>query len=78
MLGWRHAFGDTTPEITHAFAALRPFSVTGSPIAQNAVAVDAGLALDLTPNATLAISYQGQIAVQAQNHGLKANMGTRF
>ncbi|EKJ94744.1 outer membrane autotransporter barrel domain-containing protein [Bradyrhizobium lupini HPC(L)] len=78
MLGWRHAFGDTTPEITHAFAGSSPFTVAGSPIAQNTVAVEVGLTLDLTPNATLGISYQGQIAGQAQDHGLKANLGIRF
>lgn len=78
MLGWRHALGDTTPEMTHAVAGSNAFTIAGSPIAQNALAVEVGLSLDLTPNATLGVSYQGQIAGQAQDHGLKANLGIRF
>ncbi|UPA26677.1 autotransporter domain-containing protein [Shinella oryzae] len=78
MLGWRHALGDTTPEMTHAFAGSNAFTIAGSPIAQNALAVEVGLSLDLTSNATLGVSYQGQIAGQAQEHGLKANLGIRF
>uniref|UniRef100_UPI0013D08688 autotransporter domain-containing protein n=1 Tax=Klebsiella pneumoniae TaxID=573 RepID=UPI0013D08688 len=60
MLGWRHAFGDTTPYQTLAFTGGSPFSIAGAPIARNAAAVEAGLDLNLTPSATLGLSYGGQ------------------
>ncbi len=33
-LGWRHAFGDTAPTTTLAFAGGSPFSIAGAPIAE--------------------------------------------
>ena len=59
MLGWRHAFGDTTPISTHAFAGSEVFSIAGIPIARDAAPVEAGLQFDLSSNAILNIAYQG-------------------
>ncbi|MEO9340327.1 autotransporter domain-containing protein [Mesorhizobium sp. SB112] len=78
MIGWRHAFGDTIPESSHAFAGSDVFTIAGSPIGRNALVLDAGLDLDLTPDATLGLSYQGQFASGAQDHGFKANLAIRF
>jgi uncharacterized protein with beta-barrel porin domain len=30
-VGWQHAFGDVTPELTQAFLGSMPFTVTGVP-----------------------------------------------
>ncbi len=48
-LGWRHAFGDVTPDTTFAFnaGAGLPFAIGGVPIARDAALVDLGLALQL-------------------------------
>lgn len=77
-LGWRHAFGDTVPLATHAFAGGDAFTVAGAPIAEDAAIIEAGLDLDVTDNATLSLSYAGQIASDAQEHGFNARLAISF
>ncbi|CFX14326.1 Outer membrane autotransporter barrel domain-containing protein (fragment) [Candidatus Filomicrobium marinum] len=78
MIGWQHAFGDTAPESTHAFSAGDAFTITGVPIARNSAVVEAGLDLNLTSEATFGVSYTGQIASDAQDHGIKASLAVKF
>jgi outer membrane autotransporter protein len=78
MIGWRHAFGDTTPEIGNAFAGLEAFSIAGAPIAEDAAVIEAGLDFDLSETATIGVSYAGQLASDAQDHGVRASLGIRF
>ncbi|WP_274423229.1 autotransporter domain-containing protein [Chelativorans sp. YIM 93263] len=78
IIGWRHAFGDTTPESIHAFSAGDALTIAGAPIARNSAVIEAGLDLNLTPEATFGFSYQGQIASDAYDHGFKANLAVRF
>ncbi|WP_242631049.1 autotransporter outer membrane beta-barrel domain-containing protein [Variovorax paradoxus] len=52
MLGWCHAFGDTAPISTHAFAGSIPFTLAGVPLARNVAGVD----MQLRPNLTLGAS----------------------
>ena len=77
-LGWRHAYGDTTPLSTHAFSAGNAFTVAGVPIAEDAGVIKAGLDMALTSNAALGLSYDGQIGSSDQQHGFKANFNVRF
>ncbi|MES2032160.1 MAG: autotransporter domain-containing protein [Pseudomonadota bacterium] len=60
MLGWRHAFGDVTPTSIMTFAGGSPFTVAGVPIAANAAVADLGFDINVTPNATLGVTYGGQ------------------
>ncbi|MBS7696216.1 MAG: autotransporter domain-containing protein [Chelatococcus sp.] len=78
MIGWRHAFGDTTPESVHAFSGGDAFTIAGVPIAQDSAVIEAGLDLNLTPEATLGFSYSGQIASDASDHGFRASLAVRF
>jgi outer membrane autotransporter protein len=78
MLGWRHAFGDTTLLSSHAFAGSDAFTVTGTPIAEDAAVVEAGLDVDLTDTATFGVAYQGQIATDARQHGFNAKLNLKF
>lgn len=78
MLGWRHAFGDITPLSTHTFAGGDAFTVAGVPIAQDAAVIEAGLDFVITQKAILGISYNGQIASDARDHGLKADFTMKF
>ena len=78
MIGWRHAFGDTTPTATHAFTIGDAFTAAGVPIARNSAVVELGLDLNLSPTATFGLSYTGQLATDAQDHGFKANLNVRF
>lgn len=78
MLGWRHAFGDTTPESIHAFTGSDSFLIAGVPIAPDAAVIEAGLDLNLAPGATLGVSYAGQFAADARDHAIKASLDVAF
>ncbi|WP_246697186.1 autotransporter domain-containing protein [Rhizobium sp. WYCCWR 11146] len=78
MSGWRHAAGDIVPLSTQAFAGGDAFTVAGVPVAENALVLDAGLDFDLTGSAILGIAYSGQIADNAQQHGVKAALSVKF
>ena len=78
-LGWRHAFGDVTPEMALAFASNGvPFTIGGVPIADNSLIVDAGLDFDVAATAKLGISYSGQLATDAQDHAVLGNFHVQF
>lgn len=77
-VGWRHAFGDTTPESTHAFSAGDAFTIAGAPMSKDTAIIEAGLDLNLTPDAAFGLSYTGQLSSDAADHGFKANLNVRF
>ncbi|WP_249694359.1 autotransporter domain-containing protein [Stappia sp. WLB 29] len=77
-MGWRHAFGDATPNSTHAFAGGAPFTISGAPIARDAAVIEAGLDLRFSPQASFGLSYSGQLAGNAQSHGFTARLGVSF
>lgn len=79
MLGWRHAFGDTTPLAALRFAGGgSPFGIGGVPVARNAAVIEAGLDYAISPNATLGISYGGQFGSGIADHSAKANFNVKF
>ena len=63
-LAWQHAFDDVTPNAVLAFQAAPaiPFTIAGVPIARDALLAEAGLDLAIGRNATVGVSYTGQIA----------------
>lgn len=77
-LGWRHAFGDITPEASLAFAGSNAFGIAGNPIAKDAFLVGAGFDLNLAPSATLGISYDGQFGSGQAENGFNAKLNVRF
>ena len=77
-LGWRHAFGGVEPSSTVAFAGGDSFTVYGAPIARDALLIEAGFDLAIAPKATLGLTYTGQIANGARDHGAKASLGVKF
>ncbi|SDP62395.1 autotransporter domain-containing protein, partial [Phyllobacterium sp. OV277] len=79
MAGWRHAFGDTTPEASLAFASGgQAFPVHGLPIASDTALVEAGLDFGIGKATTLGLSYTGQFSQQTRDNAVKANVTTRF
>ncbi len=78
MLGWRHAFGDTIPTVTQAFAGSNAFTVAGVPIARDSAVLEAGLDFNISPNATFGLTYEGQFASGADDQGFKANVAVKF
>jgi outer membrane autotransporter protein len=77
-LGWRHAFGDTTPVTTQAFANGAAFTVAGVPIAEDAAVIKTGLDFDLTRTAALSLSYVGQIGGGTTDQGGNVTFSMRF
>ncbi len=78
MLGWRHAFGDTTPLSTFAFAGGEAFSIAGVPIARDSAVVEAGLDLKMSANATLGLSYSGHFGDGSVDNGAKVDLAVKF
>ncbi|CAN7599092.1 autotransporter domain-containing protein [Phyllobacterium sp. LjRoot231] len=77
-IGWRHAYGDTTPATLLAFAGSDAFDVSGLPIARNTALLEVGFGVELTPGMTFDLSYRGEVASKVQDHGLKADFGIKF
>ncbi|MDW6023707.1 autotransporter domain-containing protein [Mesorhizobium sp. BAC0120] len=77
-VGWRHAFGDTTPFATQAFTGSDFFTVAGTAIAEDALVLGATFGLDLTAGSRLEIGYSGQIGDGVQDHAANATLSVRF
>ena len=77
-LGWRHAFGDTTPLATVAFVGNSAFSVAGLPIGRDTAVAGAGLDLKLTSAAVLGLSYDGQFDARLSDQSVKASLNVKF
>ncbi len=78
MAGWRHAFGDVRPETTFAFDGSADFVIAGAPIARDAAVLEAGFDVSLSADANFGIAYSGEIADDAQDHGLNATLAVVF
>ncbi|WP_322418332.1 autotransporter outer membrane beta-barrel domain-containing protein [Mesorhizobium huakuii] len=78
MLGWQHAYGDVDPASNLAFNTGASFAISGVPIARDALAIEAGLDVSLSSNATLGASYSGQIAKDAQGHAFKVSFDLKL
>ncbi|KTT03410.1 autotransporter [Pseudomonas oryzihabitans] len=77
-LGWRHAFGDTTPEHEAAFAGGPNFTVVGAPIAREAAVVQGALDMALTETVSLGLGYDGQLSGRSKDQDLNAKLSWRF
>lgn len=77
-VGWKHAFGDTTPFSKVGFAGSSLFTVAGVPIAKNTFVLQTGLDMKVTDNATLGISYNGEFGSGSSTNGVDARLGIRF
>jgi fibronectin-binding autotransporter adhesin len=77
-LGWRHAFGDTAPTTTLAFAGGASFAIAGAPIAKSAAVVEAGLDFRLTNAATLGLSYGGQFGSGLRDQNARIHLNVAF
>lgn len=78
MLGWRHAFGDTTPHSNLAFTGSSAFAISGVAIAKDTLVLEAGLDFKLSPQATIGVFYSGQFAGKAQDNTFKADISFKF
>ena len=79
MLGWRHAFGDVTPDAGLRFVSGgSAFAISGAPIARDSLVLETGLDLAIGAATTLGISYTGNLGGDASDHSMKGNLSIRF
>ncbi|TXN53452.1 autotransporter domain-containing protein, partial [Methylobacterium sp. WL18] len=78
LLGYRRAFGDVVPTALLSFGTGPAFLSAGVPIDRDALVASAGLDLRVAPNATLGVSYTGQVGARAQDQAVKGNLTLRF
>ncbi|WP_176456934.1 autotransporter domain-containing protein [Bordetella genomosp. 5] len=77
-LGWRHAFGDVTPQTTMAFDGSQAFTVAGAPIARDAAIVEFGADVAVSRAATIGVSYSGQYGNGSREHAGSLNLRWRY
>jgi len=76
---WQYAFGDIDPVQALAFNTGGPaFGISGVPLARNAALIDAGFDVLLAPDATLSLSYNGELASDIEDHGVTGRVNWRF
>ncbi|BCP52988.1 hypothetical protein K32_16050 [Kaistia sp. 32K] len=78
MLGWQHAYEDVTPVSSFALGTGASFDISGVPIAKDALALEAGFGVSLSPSATLGASYSGQFADEVTAHAFKINFDVKL
>ncbi|WGD28541.1 autotransporter domain-containing protein [Ancylobacter sp. WKF20] len=78
-LGWRHAFGDITPEAAMAFAESGAgFAVQGAPIAEDSFVLGAGIDVKLGKGFSLNIGYEGEFASDVETNAVRGGLVYRF
>ncbi|MBB2157329.1 autotransporter domain-containing protein [Gluconacetobacter diazotrophicus] len=78
-LGYRHAFGLTTPTTREAFlAGGNAFDVAGVPLSTDAAVLKAGLQAKLTDRLNVGLSYVGQYGDHSTDSGLTGNVKVTF
>lgn len=79
MLGWRHGFGELTPQVRTAFASgTVPARVFAARIDANALSAEAGLDWRASSAATLGLTYAATLGERSRDHALKGRIDVRF
>ncbi len=79
LLGWRHAFGDIVPKASFSYVGDgRPFLISGAPIDNDSLIVEAGLNWEVSRNVTLSVSYAGAMGQRDQEHTVRDGLNIRF
>ena len=79
MLGWRHGFGELTPQARTAFATgTTPSVVFAAPIDREALVAEAGLDWRLSQATALGLTYSAAIGERSRDHALKGRVEMRF
>uniref|UniRef100_UPI0015CE6FD4 autotransporter outer membrane beta-barrel domain-containing protein n=1 Tax=Burkholderia guangdongensis TaxID=1792500 RepID=UPI0015CE6FD4 len=79
MVGWRHAFGDTSSTSAFAFnGGSSAFQISGVPLARDSAVLELGLDVNATKNLTLGVSYSGQFGNSMHDNALLGNILWKF
>ncbi|MGF0238008.1 autotransporter-associated beta strand repeat-containing protein [Rhodococcus sp. IEGM1300] len=78
-IGWRHAYGDTTPDADLTFIdGGASFSTQGVPIAKDSALLEAGVDFQITPAGKLGIGYSGQVSSETNDHAMTISFSQSF
>jgi len=78
-LGWAHAFGDTDGKTSNRFASAgNRFAVQGTRLDRDRALAGVGIEARLTPNASLAVGYDGQFGSHYKDHTGSVQLRVRF
>jgi outer membrane autotransporter protein len=77
-LGWQHALGDADSSITQNFAGGDDFTIEGLSAARDSALLNLGAYVEISPSATLGVSYSGEFSGRVQQNVLKANLNVAF
>ncbi|RUL78793.1 autotransporter-associated beta strand repeat-containing protein [Dyella choica] len=78
-LGWQHAWGDTNPAATmQLVSGSNAFTVQGTPVAHNAMAITAGLRFLATSHLSLDATYNGQFASRVNDQAAHLSLTYAF
>ncbi|CAD5277914.1 conserved exported hypothetical protein [Bosea sp. 62] len=79
MLGWRHGFGELTPQARTAFVAgTTPATVFAARIDRDALVAEAGLDWRISQATALGLTYSATIGERSRDHALKGRVEMRF
>jgi fibronectin-binding autotransporter adhesin len=79
MLGWRHGFGELTPQASTAFASgTTPAQVFAARIDREALVAEAGLDWRISQATALGLTYSAAIGERSRDHALKGRVEMRF
>ncbi|WP_346357820.1 autotransporter domain-containing protein [Bosea sp. (in: a-proteobacteria)] len=79
MLGWRHGFGELTPQARTAFVAgTTPATVFAARIDGEALIAEAGLDWRLSQATALGLTYSAAVGERSRDHALKGKVEMRF
>ncbi|MHA6193129.1 autotransporter-associated beta strand repeat-containing protein [Pseudomonas wadenswilerensis] len=78
-IGWRHAFGDKTPDADLRFVeGGAGFSNQGVAIARDAAVLEAGVDLSIGQRGKLGVGYSGQLASENRDHAVTVSFSLGF
>ncbi|MFP7722845.1 autotransporter domain-containing protein [Lysobacter sp. A3-1-A15] len=77
-LGYRDATGDLSPAATVAWQGGDAFVVRGAPLADGATVAELGFGARVGESSLFELTYSGQYADEARDHGLNARFSMRF
>ena len=77
-LGYRDASGDLSPAATAAWSGGNGFVVRGAPLADSATVAELGFGARTSEASLFELTYSGQYADEARDHGLNARFSVQF
>lgn len=77
-LGYRDASGDLSPAATVAWSGGDAFVVRGAPLANSATVAELGFGARTSAASLFELTYSGQYADEARDHGLNARFSVQF